>query len=312
MTLDRPIFITGVQRSGTTLLRTILCAHPDIWVAYECAAYKLAIKGFENGIARTQIPAFMDQLYQVRRFSHWNIDRSEAEAAFLETKQDTVSFRWAMDTLAQLNIAGSKPTASRFGYKNPHGIYHLPYIWSLYPDALVINIMRDPRGILASEKSRRLKGAGYQPASTIQTVAKRFQRMAQAHDAAKDDPRYLSLRYADLLRDFEGTIEQVLEFAQVPFRHEVQTYDQNAKDNALTPASEMHLHALTLNRPDPQRIYAFRDTLTSLEQTALEARCAPLMARLLDEQPDHGPTARAVATARFWPKLLREKLSHRV
>ena len=312
MQISHPLFITGVQRSGTTLLRTILCAHPDIWVSYECAAYKIVADQYRDGILRDQIDAFVVALCSVRRFDLWHLESDNIRNALIQLNLARIPFRTAIDLVATLNLQAFKPDAKVFGFKNPHGIYHLPYIWELYPNARVINIVRDPRGILASEKSRRNKTAGFKPASTINTVAKRYARMVGVHKAAQGDPRYMCLNYSDLVSNFEPTIAAVLSFIGVDFNTDVLDYDRNARSNTLTPQSEMYLHARTLQKPDPARLFAFRDALTVQEQAALESLSAGDMKSLLGLDPDHGAVRRLTSRVTFLGNLLKEKGAERL
>ncbi len=305
--LDRPIFITGVQRSGTTLLRTVICAHPEIWISYECAFYRLLGEKYWDGIPQNRLDEFVSEIFEIKRFDYWRIPRESVRKILADCKEDPVPFLWVIGRLAQENLALHKPQARRFGFKNPHGIYHLDYIWRLFPEARVINIIRDPRGILSSEKTRQTEPGEEMSASAIWTVRTRFKRMHEAHSAHVGDPRYLALNYSDLVQNFEGTVRKTLDFLEVPFDAEIFDYDTNARETNLVPDGDMHLHALTLRKPDPSRLHAYRDTLTSREQAALEALLVKRMDHLLGARPEYSSLQRAVAVSGFTQRLLLEK-----
>src|ERR1019366_1943188 len=64
---DRWFFITGCQRSGTTLLRLVLECHPDVFSFDESDAYRvLASRSFETPIGQRlvgfKVPRWAEQL----------------------------------------------------------------------------------------------------------------------------------------------------------------------------------------------------------------------------------------------------------
>ena len=126
-----PLFIIGCQRSGTTLLRTILHSHPDISIGYECAYYKLLSDKYYNHLSVTKnLNAFLDDLYRVKRFNLWNLDR-ELLYSTLEKISDNVSYPQVVLFIAELYRERHKPNASLVGFKNPNGIFHVPFIFEL-------------------------------------------------------------------------------------------------------------------------------------------------------------------------------------
>ncbi|WP_170329135.1 sulfotransferase family protein [Ruegeria arenilitoris] len=305
--LGRPIFITGVQRSGTTLLRTVICAHPEIWISYECAFYRVLGEKYLDGIPRGRQDEFVNDIFAVKRFDYWRIPRENVRKILADCDEDPIPFLWVIGRLAEENLEVHKPQACHFGFKNPHGIYHVDYIWRLFPEARVINIIRDPRGILSSEKNRKTEPGEEMSASAIWTVRTRFKKMHEAHTAHVDDPRYLALSYSDLIQNFEETVRKTLDFLEVPFDAKIFDYDANARETSLVPDGDMHLHALTLRKPDPTRLHAYRKTLTAREQAALETLLIRRMDSLLGVGPEYSWLQRTVATSVFAQRLLREK-----
>jgi hypothetical protein len=128
-----------------------------------------------------------------------------------------------------------KPQATRFGFKNPNGIYHLDFIFELFPEARVLHMIRDPRGVLNSEKKKRTKEGSYQSKDMIWTVARRHRKMIQVAGAYQADPRYLAIQYSNLVTDFESTMKKILAFLNLELEDGVRDYHLVARDGSFTP-----------------------------------------------------------------------------
>ena len=62
---DAPIFIVGMARSGTTLLRSILNSHPNIAIPRETTFFYLV----EEYLKATKVSSFSKQ--EVEKFWNW-------------------------------------------------------------------------------------------------------------------------------------------------------------------------------------------------------------------------------------------------
>jgi tetratricopeptide (TPR) repeat protein len=116
---DRPIFIVGMVRSGTTLVEQILSSHPDVHGAGELPAI--------TEITRT-LPAFLG-----------TADRYPECLPKLNQEAADVMARRYVDRLAQI-----APQAKRVTDKLPGNFMYLGLIELLFPGARVIHCMRDP------------------------------------------------------------------------------------------------------------------------------------------------------------------------
>jgi len=270
-------FIVGVQRSGTTLLRSILHSHPEICAGYECSFYKRLIEVYPNGISIPEdIDKFLTSLFSVRRFEHWNLSSDQIRNELLTSIPSSngwLSYPEAIKAVGLCLRNVHKPDARYLGYKNPNGIFHCDFILNLFPKAKILHISRDPRGVLASEKKKRIKAGRYEPSHTIWTVAKRYKNMLIQHDTYKDDPRYIQIWYEDLINNFEPTASKLIQFLGLEFHEDLLVYHLQAQRDNFTPEVERWQHSKTLEAPDQSRTSAFLNELTNSEISTLELLC---------------------------------------
>jgi hypothetical protein len=270
-----PVFIIGCQRSGTTLLRTILHAHSDISIGYECAFYKvLADKYFYGQCPISEnLSEFIDDLYGVKRFNLWNLEKEFLYQKFLEIDVEKIDFSQAVLYIGEIYRQQNKPNASLIGFKNPNGIFHVPLIFQLYPSARVIHILRDVRGIYASEKKKRSKKETYDSAYHLWKVSQRYKRAVKTFDEFSGDSRVYTLLYSDLVQELEKTIAELLAWLNVSWDSKTLSYSQENKANEFTPEEELWQHGKTLEKPDISRVSAFYSELSSRELKAMELLC---------------------------------------
>lgn len=195
----RPIFIIGSPRSGTTLLRLILDAHPHISVGPEtnflaCFAptvtrdwERLALYGLSQAEWLGRIAGFFGQF--------------QADYAARRGK-----LRWAD--------------------KTPAYTEHLDFISAVFPDSQMIHIIRDGRDVVNSHRERW----GYRTA--LRSVRKwgRFVTLAQAFGRKAPPQRYYEVRYEALVTQFEPTVRGLLAYLDEPWDEAVRDYARQPHD----------------------------------------------------------------------------------
>jgi hypothetical protein len=159
ITIDRPIFLVGLPRSGTTMLQDILCSHPEVgyltnlMAVYPdslCAAHVLSKRyhidfkadrflgdsvEIELGSANeglTILKGFEEDLYSLKR----------RELSLRDVPQELVD-DWRQ-TIKRILWCFGEPTR-RFFNKNPELLTHIPFLKELFPGAKIIYLVRDPR-----------------------------------------------------------------------------------------------------------------------------------------------------------------------
>jgi hypothetical protein len=150
---DRPIIVVGCPRSGTTLLQVMLHAHPRIAIPPET---RFVLTGYKN---RHRFGDLADPVRR-RALADWIVRRRQTFFHELGLSADDVTARIVAGppTLGSAFAVVLRAYADRFGKprwgdKRPAYLQHLPVICRLFPDAQVVNIVRDGRDCVASLKS---------------------------------------------------------------------------------------------------------------------------------------------------------------
>ncbi len=137
------VFLVGCARSGTSWLQIMLASHPAIATVRETHL-------FDN---------YLGLLYQAWRNEADNLSRDGLRGILIEDDLDRAAKVLADRVFEQ--IVASKPGATIALEKTPmHLVYHQK-IRTLYPTARFINIVRDPRAVVAS-----LLAASHEPWGT--------------------------------------------------------------------------------------------------------------------------------------------------
>lgn len=113
--------------------------------------------------------------------------------------------------------------------QTPRNVFYIGDILGIYPQALVVNMIRDPRDVLLSQKrkwKRRFLGArgiplkealrswiNYHPI----TISKLWNASVSAADRLSGEDRVLSVRFEDLLADPEAEVRKACEFTGILF-----------------------------------------------------------------------------------------------
>lgn len=179
----RLIFVGGAPRSGTTLVQNVLDSHPDILGGPEFL--------------------HLEEIMKLRRAMRDTAGKGwTTEFHSLDDIDGLIS--QVIDTLLV-------PIADRYGRfylsaKTPGNVFVFEDLMDLYPRARFVNVVRDPRAVIAlmlrvGARAKR-KGVRLQPFTRDVGAAIRYmQQSHSAGDAAAlaDPERVLTVRYEDLV-----------------------------------------------------------------------------------------------------------------
>ena len=179
---ERPIFVIGSPRSGTTLLRLILDSHPRI----SCGEETHFLRDLEAIVGRNW-----------ELVATYGLDR--------EWWLDHIRSLYDQFQAEVLTRSGK----SRWAEKDPTYTLHLPFIEELFPDAVYVHLLRDGHDVVASFKDRW----GYKSAArAARTEWARYVTTARELGDRLPPARYLELRYENLVADPEAEGQRLFAF----------------------------------------------------------------------------------------------------
>jgi protein-tyrosine sulfotransferase len=187
-----PIVLGGCGRSGTTVLRMMLDSHRRI-----CC-------GPESSLFRRRA---VDTRWLADRFG---FDPAEVRALF-EAAASRPAFIEAFAALC-MRMAGK----ARWAEKTPRNISRIDAIFRCFPEARFVHVLRDGRDVACSLRihprhkvvdGRIVPTGVHRP---IAGCARRWVRDIESSRRWWGDPRFLTVRYEDLVLDPRPVLERVI------------------------------------------------------------------------------------------------------
>jgi hypothetical protein len=217
---DPYLFIVGCARSGTTLVRRIVDAHPEIAITTEMHWISHYVNYFKNQ-NRLVTPELVSELSGHKRFTQFEIPREEFEG--LLGSGEALPYPTFLRRV--FGLYGKIKNKPLVGNKTPAYVRSIPTFHALWPDAKFVHIIRDGRDVCISilnwKKAERIVGryASWEedPVSTTALWWERKVRKAREDGAALGPGPYHETLYEDLVEDPERECKRLCEFLGVPY-----------------------------------------------------------------------------------------------
>ncbi len=278
-------FVVGMNRSGTTLLRMMLDAHPELTIPPETHFIPdlIQVEKRDGPDADT----FVEVITSQREWGDFGFDAETLRARFgaIQNLDSATAIRAFYELYAELQ---DKP---RWGDKTPRYVSKMRAIQRVLPEARFVHVIRDGRDVALSVLDRTVKDL------TVAAVAGRWSE--KVTKARRDAPRlrhYLEVRYEDLILEPEAMLKQICEFCELPWAEEMLDYHERAGERLEEmkrelPAEEggktklsverrMATHAKTREPPDPSRVARWREGMSDADRNEFEDAAGELLAEL--------------------------------
>ncbi|HEY0773236.1 MAG TPA: sulfotransferase [Nocardioidaceae bacterium] len=242
--IERPIFVTGLPRTGTTALHRLLTADPthqgpELWLTEfpqprpPRAAWDQdpVFSGIQSAYAEHHVenPEFMGIHYLDAASVEecWRLLRQSGKSIGYESLAYVPNYSaWLAKQdwtdayerhKANLQLIGLNDQDKRWVLKNPSHLVALDALMRVYPDALVVQTHRDPRIAIASACSLSAEATrGWSTVFEGEVIGRtQLDMLADAsarftEERAKHDPaQFFDVEYDDFVADPVGTVRAV-------------------------------------------------------------------------------------------------------
>ncbi|MFT5055050.1 MAG: protein-tyrosine sulfotransferase, partial [Oceanospirillaceae bacterium] len=225
--MDKPIFILGCTKSGTTLMRNLFDGHPDLFVIpFESHFFQNTGRGIDYSYRRT-MPTNMSLDEKKQGLIDWiafcnkrdnpiadgfSVGRLDVDKATEHLKRANVSDeRGLSDAYSKaIHIAARNselPDNVDFVEKSVENA-EMSTVWSgLYPQARFVHILRNPYSNLVAMRkygSHNRNGSFPRLQNAIQAMQNSYYWLYRNRNQISN---YQVLRYDDLISDVEGSMK---------------------------------------------------------------------------------------------------------
>jgi hypothetical protein len=247
---ERYIFIVGVSRSGTTLMRRTLNTSDEIAIASEnhFLGHVIASEGVRHKLRQFGSLADDANLRRLVDYLYSDAFKRSSRYRDVSTLWRWLTRRVPKDELLGRLLASDRSERAMFrailqlyaehkgkhvmGEKTPAHVRYVPTLMEWFPEGRVIHMLRDPRGIFVSELRRRSNQALSTPYKQLRRFKLAFKLFIlvqvtvlwcesvfryRRHKQQYPNNYYL-LRFEDLVRDPASHIQRVCDFVGVEYQ----------------------------------------------------------------------------------------------
>lgn len=260
-----PFFITGVQRSGTTLLSFLLGNHPDLYMNTYSIAFRL-IHGLKTS-------------YQYAHGTHLHLSDKDILKQLIEQDYkgrlaelldvEHIDQYDSTQHLIQASIQKKLKEHHKhvWGDKSPGLQYYLQELLLLVPNAKILHIVRDGRATANSLHRRAHKNLRLSAQDWVD-----INLLALQHQQLLGKERFKIVRYEDILEKTEESMRDICTFLGLDFNPLVLDPSQHQKTKGDRAYVQKKLNTDVIHR--------YREQLKPMQISAIERIQGPLLLKL--------------------------------
>lgn len=228
------IFVGGASRSGTTVLARSLGLHSQLYAVGEMhfLSALVDVDQLENDIDAAKAQKILAKLYAREELSILRDDVTETH----QQLADDLLKAHRITTYANLFEIFLNDVAQRHSAKipvedTPRNIFYASLLLELYPESRFIEIVRDPRAVLHSQRKRwkirysEVQGTRAPLQHTLSkmvnyhaiTMSHLWRSAVRVGLQLEKHPRFHSIRYEDLVSNPDTVLKEVCVFLNINF-----------------------------------------------------------------------------------------------
>jgi hypothetical protein len=285
-------FVVGIARSGTTLLRLMLDAHPQLTIPPETHFLPRLFNHFDRwlkeGVEGAELrERAMELITSHPRWGDMDLDPDEVRRRMAE--HDPLGPGDAARSFYEAYAAHvGKP---RWGDKSPPYTWKAKRIQRALPEAHFVHLIRDGRDVALS-----LSEVSWGPGDLQAAAEKWVDELGRARRRARRlaPGTYIEVRYEDLVAEPEPLLRRIADFVDLPWDPAMLEYHRRAEERmsevirdfhpmgggTITADERKRQHRLVSSPPSASRVGRWRDEMPAEDRRAFEAVAGKLLAEL--------------------------------
>lgn len=208
-----PIYIAGLERSGTSLIYALMASHPTIAMFRRTYMWTYFYNRYGDLARPENFERCFAAMRRYKRILALEPDFEGIRAAFRQGEQSYARLFALFGE--QYAARAGKP---RWGDKSLNTERYADPIFAVYPSARIIHMIRDPRDRYASAHTRWKVSRGGAGAATAMWL---WSAGLARHNQTRYPDRYMVVRYETLAAQPEATLREICAFIGEPYAPEM-------------------------------------------------------------------------------------------
>lgn len=217
---EKPIFVIGPERSGTTLLMTMLGSHPRISVpevAWLYPRFHPYLHTYGNLRKIENLRVLAEEMIFGLKTPFWGLDvnpRTVVDDVLSHIREESFAGVYA----AMLEWYAQHEEKPRWGEKTPYNLFFIEAILKDFPNAQFIYLIRDGRDASAEYLESAFGPTNIYCAATIWKLC---QDAVKPWREKLDSTQWLDVSYETLVREPQAVLEKVCHFLAEDYSSEM-------------------------------------------------------------------------------------------
>lgn len=273
---ERPIFVIGNRRSGTTMLRLMLASHPRIGVPPEGGF--LVTLGWVYGsrkLTSADYGRFVRDYLRQESSQDWGLGHELLLSRLWEEQPS--DFSELADATYRLYLSQKFPGKERWGDKTTWYLDFMPMLARQFPTAQFVHIYRDGRDVACSYRKmdrmpHSISRIALEWSANVETIRRNGRRLGAA--------RFHEIRYEALVEQPEPILEQLCSFLGEQYSRQMIEFHEKNRRERLEPTRHMGWKQRTEEPVSTSSRGRWRAELTRSDVRTFETIAGPRLCEL--------------------------------
>ncbi len=261
--MEKPVFIAGPDRSGTTLMYALLASHPQVSMVRRTNMWRYFYRKYGDIRDQENFERCLTDMVRYNRMRHLNPDPDRIRQDFWEG-EPTYGHLFS---LFHIHFMESREK-TRWGDKSLHTEHYAAEIFHEFPLAKIVHMVRDPRDRYASVRNRNGQNRRRFGGATARWL---MSTRAGRDNQDRFPDNYRIVRFEELLANPETKVKEICDFIEAPFSQEM--FSLSGDPEYAKKGGNSSFGSITPGVISTKPVKRYRKTLSATEIAFIQ-RCA--------------------------------------